>query len=441
MKKLILLLLISLALVGCSKRDNPVAPTVNKGTLYTGHINSANLDTCFVPQARGRDVYVYEPANYNQPTIVEHIDTTITPDVPPDTVIDTTYQVVYNTPAFPVLYLLHGYGGNYKYFSTLFDVKNLLDEMIASGEIEPMVVVMPDANNSFGGSFYADSPRDSILEAIDSTIISIDSLTHPPVFDTTWQVDTTWYRGPFAGAFESYIIDELVPYINMNFNVDPTQCGIAGHSMGGYGAYRLTMDHPTLFGSVSAMSAPVSFRGLLPLMPSVFAENGFSPGDTAGFYSIFPSSQKRLTSMMFAMASAFSPHGIFNPDTTLFHRVVNTSLFIGVDLPFGVDGTIDTSLSSLWATKWLANDITTRFVLGGAAAFANKPLYLDCGNADDLYLQYQNRAFFQIVQQAGLDIQYTEYAGYTGVPAGHVTFVNDRLREVLKFHDAAFHQQ
>jgi S-formylglutathione hydrolase FrmB len=434
MKKIIVLILILAAFMGCSKRNNPVEPSVNRGTLETGYVNSANLDTSFIPQTPGRNMYVYKPAGYGQPAIVPHYDTTITPTVPPDTSIDTTYQAVFNTSAFPVLYLLHGYGGNYKYFNTLFDVKNLLDEMIASGEIEPMVVVMPDADNSFGGGFYTDSPRDSFIVSIDTVII--DTLV-PPAPDTT--IDTTYFVGTFSGAFESYIIDDVIPYINQNFNVDTSEarCGIAGHSMGGYGAYRLAMDHPALFGSVSAMSAPVAFQGLIPLMPGVFAENGFSPGDTAGFYAIFPSPQKRLTSMMFAMAAAFSPHHIFNPDTSLFHRVVNTSLFIGVDLPFKIDGSVD---SVFWATKWLANDITTRFALGGYVALQNKALYLDCGNADDLYLHLQNRGFDQALTQVGLAHTYVEYAGYTGNPAGHVNFVNDRLRAVLKFHNEAFNQ-
>jgi S-formylglutathione hydrolase FrmB len=386
MKKLILLLLISLALVGCSKRDNPVESTPGEpGYLFTAHLDSiASLDSCIIPQVTGRDFYIYAP-----PLDIPHGET------------------------WPVLYLLHGYGGNYKYFTTLFDIKNLLDEMINSGEISPMFVVLPDADNTFGGSFYTNSP-------IDSAVMQ-----------------------SFSGKYEDYFINDIMGYMEYYFRVDLTAAGrgISGHSMGGYGAYRIAMDYPDLFGSVSAMSAPVSFRGLLPLMPSVFAENGFTPNDTAAFYAIAPSSQKRLTSMMFAMSSAFSPHSVINPDTALFHRLVNTAGFVGVDLPFGVDGTIDTSLSSLWTTKWLANDITTRFVLGGSAALANKPLYLDCGNADDLYLQYQNRAFYQIVQQAGFNVQYTEYEGYTNVPADHVTFVNDRLREVLKFHDAAFHQQ
>jgi S-formylglutathione hydrolase FrmB len=386
MKKLIVLLLILTAIVGCSKRENPVESKPSElGVLWTAHITSASLDSCIIPQVTGRDLYIYTPPG----------------DMAPGETL-------------PILFLLHGYGGDYKYFNTLFDIKNLLDEMITSGEILPMFVILPDADNTFGGSFYTNSPDDPALLA------------------------------SFAGRYESYFINDVMGYIvasGLRADTAISKRGISGHSMGGYGAYRIAMDYPDQFGSVSAMSAPISFRGLLPLMPSVFAENGFTANDTAAFYTIAPSSHKRLTSMMFAMASAFSPHSVTNPDTALFHRLINTSGFVGVDLPFGIDGVIDTSLSSLWSTKWLANDITTRFVLGGSAALANKSLYLDCGDADDLYLQYQNRAFFQIVQTAGLNIRYTEYAGYPGVPGDHTTFVNDRLREVLKFHDAAFHQQ
>jgi len=384
MKKIVFLLLILAAFVGCAKRENPVESTPSElGILWTAHLDSiVSLDSCIIPQVTGRDFYYYTPPG----------------DLPAG-------------ETWPVLYLLHGYGGDYKYFPVLFDIKNLHDEMITSGEISPMFVILPDADNTFGGSFYVNSPVDSAV------------------------------MQSFSGKYEDYIINDIMGYVNAHLPVDPTADGqgISGHSMGGYGAYRIAMDYPMLFNSVSAMSAPVSFRGLLPLIPSVYAENGFTPGDTAGFYAIAPSRGKRLTSMMFAMAAAFSPPSVIAPDTALFHRLVNTAGFVGVDLPFAIDGTLDTTAAP-WTTKWLANDITTRFAMGGSAALQDKALYLDCGDSDDLYLHYQNRAFYQLLTSAGLNARYTEYAGYTGNPAGHVNYVNDRLREVLKFHDAAFHQ-
>lgn len=390
MKKIVFLLLILAAFMGCSKHDNPVeTPPTELGVLWSTHLDSiASLDSCIIPQVTGRDFYIYTPPGELAPG-----------------------------ETWPVLYLLHGYGGNYKYFNVLFDVKNLLDEMITSGEISPMFVILPDADNTFGGSFYVNSPTDSAL------MVS------------------------FSGKYEDYFINYIMSYVNAYLRVTPTADGqgISGHSMGGYGAYRIAMDYPMMFGSVSAMSAPVSFRGLLPLIPAMFAENAYTPGDTAGFYAIAPAHSKRLTSMMFALAAAFSPHQVMNPDTALFHRLVNTAGFVGVDLPFAIDGTVDTlSDTGLWKTKWLANDITTRFAMGGSAALQDKMLYLDCGDADDLYLHLQNRGFYNLVssgQFGQFNIHYTEYAGYIGNPAGHITFVNDRLREVLKFHDAAFHQQ
>jgi hypothetical protein len=356
--------------------------------------------------------------------------------------------------------LLHGYGGNYKYFRVIFDIKNTLDEMISSGEIQPMVVIMPDADDNFGGSFYTNSPTDSFRTGIDTTIIppdtTIDTLVVPP--ETTYVVgdtliDTTWFVGSFTGNFENYIVNDLMPYITHNFNVDTTTGGrgVSGHSMGGYGAYKMTMNHPELFGSISSMSAPLAFQGLTALFPTVFGENGFNPADTLDgdglrsdsliairdsiFYAIAPSSRKRLTSMMFAMGAAFSPHEVYNPDTTLFHRVVRTQLFIGVDLPFKINGNLD---STFWAEKWLANDITTMLTSGGYVALQGKALYLDCGNADDIGLQYQNRGFDQALTAVNLPHTYTEYAGYPNTPADHNRFIADRLREVLKFHSQAF---
>jgi S-formylglutathione hydrolase FrmB len=419
MKKLIVLLLMLTAFWGCTKRKNPVEPRDTRGTLETGFINSAALDTSIIPQATGRSVYIYKPFDYND-TI--GYDMTITPPIPPDTIPDTTYQAYAAAHDTPVLYLLHGYGGNYKYFPVLFDIKNILDEMISSGEIQPMVVILPDADNTFGGSFYADSPVDSAN------------------FES------------FSGLFEAYFVDELMPYISRYFNVDTMTAGrgISGHSMGGYGAYRLAMRHPGLFGSVSAMSAPTAFAGMLSLMPAVFAENGFNPADTlvdgersdsliairdSIFYTIAPASSKRVTSMMFAMGAAFSPHGLANPDTSLFHRIVRTTGFVGIDLPFRVDGMID---SAFWAEKWLANDVTTILAGGGYAALQGKALYIDCGNADDLGLQYQNRGFDQALAATGLTHIYVEYAGYPNAPGNHTRFVADRLREVLKFHSQAF---
>lgn len=414
MKKLIAIILISAGMVvlsGCSKRNNPVEPTIQSGTTWTGFIRSTVLDTSatLTDEPSGRYLYVYVPPGYvaNETTYIR-IDSTWQDTI---WVVDSVLVTEVTNHDYPVIYLLHGYGGNYQYYHLIFNLAATLNEMISTGEIVPMIVVIPDCSNSFGGSFYANSPVDTLP---DSREVS------------------------FSGKFEDFLIEELMPYVKQNFAIDTlaSQTGISGHSMGGYGAYRLAMRHPELFGSVSAMSAPMYFAGFPALLPAVFAENGFTPGDTASFYAIAPSARKRVTSMMFAMGAAFSPHKIADSDTTLFHRVRNVPIFFGVDLPFRIDGSVD---STLWATKWLPNDpFTMLTALGGAAALSGKKLYLDCGADDDLYLHLHNQAFSAALTQLGLDHVYYEYAGYPGMDAGHIGFVADRLREVFKFHSQAF---
>ena len=55
---------------------------------------------------------------------------------------------------------------------------------------------------------------------------------------------------------ESYLVDELLPDVQQQFNLSPERVGIFGHSMGGHGALTLALRHPGMFRSVSAF-API----------------------------------------------------------------------------------------------------------------------------------------------------------------------------------------
>jgi len=414
MKKYVIFALILItAFLGCSKRDNPAEPEISSGNLFTGFVNSSSLEDNLIGTPAGRYIYIYEPNGYSANSIDSfefYISDSLVYEGTDSTHFDTTLIIHHVTDTdYPVLYLLHGYGGYYDYYMGLFQLKEILDEMISSGEIIPMVVVTPDCSNDFGGSFYTNSP-----EFAPGVGIS------------------------FAGDFEDFIVNDLFEYIRLNFNADTTAAkrGISGHSMGGYGAMKLAMNHPELFGSVSSMSAPLVFDGFEGLWPVVFAENGFTPGDTAAFYAIEASQEKRITSMMFAMGAAFSPHNPYDPDTTYFHRLLDIGFYFGIDLPFNIAGELDTA-STVWQ-KWLANDPLTMLTTGGAAALAGKPIYLDAGDSDDMGLHLQNRGFSQALTALGVDHTYIEYSGYDGASADHSAFIAERLREVLKFHSDAF---
>ena len=106
---------------------------------------------------------------------------------------------------YPVVYLLHGYDGTYADWSKAVDLAALADRY-------GFIIVCPDGRDSW----YWDSPVDSCMQ------------------------------------MESYMIDDLVPYID---EILPTaECAITGLSMGGHGAMWLAMRHPSVFSAAGSMS-------------------------------------------------------------------------------------------------------------------------------------------------------------------------------------------
>jgi S-formylglutathione hydrolase len=65
-------------------------------------------------------------------------------------------------------------------------------------------------------------------------------------------------QAPWSGHWrmESYLLDELLPAVQVEFKLDATRQGVFGHSMGGHGALTLALRHPGRFQSVSAL-API----------------------------------------------------------------------------------------------------------------------------------------------------------------------------------------
>lgn len=120
---------------------------------------------------------------------------------------------------YPVLYLLHGIGGTSRDWTEQTPtIPSMLDELAMRGAIGEFLVVMPTAMTTFGGSFYVNS--------------SVN------------------------GRWDDYIVGDLIPFIDGKYRTlaERAQRAIAGHSMGGYGALRLTLEHPELFSATVALS-------------------------------------------------------------------------------------------------------------------------------------------------------------------------------------------
>lgn len=110
---------------------------------------------------------------------------------------------------FPVVYLLHGGGADFRSWSNDSDVS----QYAAHG----LILVMPEG----GSSYY------------------VNSATHP------------------RDRYEDYIVEDLIPDVDRRFPTAANRSSraIAGVSMGGYGAIKLAFDHPDLFVFAGAISA------------------------------------------------------------------------------------------------------------------------------------------------------------------------------------------
>ena len=129
---------------------------------------------------------------------------------------------------YPVLYLLHGGGGDEDAWSTLGRTCQILDNLIAQGNAKPMIVVMPNGNPSQ----YA-----------------AQTLGIPDKKDVK----------EYASGFDNYssLTADIVPYIEANYPVIKNRKGraVAGLSMGGGQSFFIAFRNVDLFANVGIFSS------------------------------------------------------------------------------------------------------------------------------------------------------------------------------------------
>lgn len=118
---------------------------------------------------------------------------------------------------FPVVYLLHGYGGNYAdWVNKVPKIKELADEY-------SFIIVCPDGGK---GSWYWDSPIDEGFQ------------------------------------YETFVAKELVDWVDKNYKTLASRKGraITGLSMGGHGALYLALKHQDVYGAAGSTAGGVDIR-------------------------------------------------------------------------------------------------------------------------------------------------------------------------------------
>jgi len=119
-----------------------------------------------------------------------------------------------DTRAYPVVYMLHGYGGEDTDWVRYGDIAMTADRMIAEGTLPPVIIAMPDGGNSY----YVNSEE--------------------------------------YGAYETALAQDFVDYIDSNYRTiaERGSRAIGGLSMGGYGAAYYALKYPDTFAIVGVMS-------------------------------------------------------------------------------------------------------------------------------------------------------------------------------------------
>jgi enterochelin esterase-like enzyme len=306
----ILLALWALLMLASCKDDDPepVFPSKLEEKTFTSQALQGN----FFGDPAERNVLVYTPWGYDPEGKTE----------------------------YPVAYLLHGMPLGDSSFVSWNKWKTLvpgvypdlppegfqawMDTLIAKGDIEPMIIVMPDAKSKYGFCFFTNS----VLQ----------------------------------GNYADFIAEDLVNYMDDNYKTIANRNGraVIGHSQGGVGAINMGMYYPETFGTIGVLQSIPYFEGLFGGIPFVIADN---PNGMNGPHADFS-----MTTVIYGMCAAFSPN-LNNPPWY-------------VDLPFEYpSGNI---IPSVWA-RFLEHD---PFTLVGTKASQLKSLngfYMDAATSDAWY--------------------------------------------------------
>lgn len=311
------------------------ARNTNHGQVVYITVHSASLEHNRVGDSPDRAVAIYLPPNYEK-----------------------------STERYPVLYLLHGYTGDERGWMnpSYVGLPEMMDSLIQKHAIASMIVVMPNSFNRFGGSMYTNSE--------------------------------------LTGGWEDFIARDVVAYIDAHYRTvtASTGRGIAGHSMGGYGALRIGMDHPDVFTAAYGMS-PCCVMG----DDSDFREDvvlaqrakNLKEVVAAGFGPQFA----------YALAAAFSPN--------LHHPP------LGVDWPFDGKGHPVTSVLARWKANQLEM-ITAQYAAGTQRLNA---LAFDVGDQDTLLPS--ERWLDKKMTELGLPHKYSEYDG------NHNNRIHERMEKFV----------
>ena len=132
---------------------------------------------------------------------------------------------------YPVLYLLHGGGGDEEAWTSMGRAAQILDNLIQKGLAKPMIVVMPNGNPG--------------QQAAVTMGLKVSDMN---------------FRAPEnADAYVKSLVNEIIPFVEKNYRAIPNRSSraIAGLSMGGGHTTRATILYPGTFDYICPLSCGI----------------------------------------------------------------------------------------------------------------------------------------------------------------------------------------
>ena len=264
-----------------------------------------------------------------------------------------------------------------------------LDRLITTKKMPPVIVVMPDCFTGLGGNQYINSSA--------------------------------------IGRYADYLNQELVPFVDREFRTlaEPAHRGCFGKSSGGYGAMRLGMAYPNVWGAIANHSGDAEFNfvygsqwpaALTHLQnfsdPSLKtgkqavkrqANPGLDDGRVKRFLDYVASTpvngEKPLTGadimslMLIAMAATYD---------------ADPSAANGFYLPYDLN--TGERIAKRWQA-WMKHD-PVRMIRANRQRLAKlRGIYIDCGWRDQFHIHFGSRQLSLELQKYGINHRYEEFSG------------------------------
>jgi enterochelin esterase-like enzyme len=262
---------------------------------------------------------------------------------------------------YSVVYLVPGHAGSAGNWYSLPEFIDALDDLIGDGLVDPFIFV------------------------------EIDPSCTPWAPTLPYPFPCHLTDSELTGDHETSLVEDLVPWIDSNYRsiANADHRVIMGRSAGGYGAARIALRHPDVFGGVGLQAGLVALEPVQYMLPMWLAEYPTGPP-----YEYSPLAGE-VSYMVFSWSAAFTPN-LSNPPWS-------------VDLIVDADGNLD---PNVWSRFMSQN--TTRWAADFAATGDELDIFMDYGTFD--MFQPFTTVFAAVLDANGVPFEARSFEGDHGAP-------------------------